>query len=94
MPLVMLPLGACIIVQAPDPMVVADPYAIVPPISPQPGCPNPAVAALAGAVQGGTAGAVVGSMGGTPTDIRHGAAIGAGLGAAAGIAAAALACPP
>ena len=77
----------------PVPMI-ANPYAVVGPPAYAPGCPHPAAAALAGAVQGGGAGAVIGSFGGTAEDVRHGAAIGAGLGAVAGLAAAASACPP
>jgi len=92
--LLALPLGGCIIVPAPDPAVIANPYAVVGPPASTPGCPHPAAAALAGAVQGGGAGAVIGSFGGTSEDVRHGAAIGAGLGAMAGLAAAASACPP
>lgn len=91
--LLIVPLSGCIILPAPDPALIADPYAVVGPPSYAPGCPNPAVAALAGAVQGGGAGAVIGSFGGTAQDVRHGAAIGAGLGAVAGLAAAASACP-
>ena len=87
------PLGGCLILRLSDPVVVTDPYAVlpVPPYAqPRAACPPVPAVALAGAVQGAAGGALIGSLWG---DAGRAAAIGAGIGAVAGAVAASEGCP-